>query len=221
MTVGIIGSGMIGSQVARLCVAAGIDVVICNSRGPQTLTGLVAELGPRARAATLAGVAATADLIVLAVPFGVYPRLPADLLAGAIVIDTTNYYPQRDGVLPEVHTDLVTTSELLQQQLSRSRVVRALNNMDFAHLVPLARPAGAADRSALPLAADDAASAAVVIDFLNRIGYDALNIGTLADSWRSAPTTPIYVLPYRRGPVSMAAARILVDRAVRNDRMVG
>lgn len=221
MTVGIIGSGMIGGQVARLCLAAGLDIAICNSRRPETLTGLIAELGPRASAKTTAGVAESSDLIVLAVPFGIYRRIPADLLAGKTVIDTTNYYPQRDGVMPEVKTAIVSTSELLQQHLIRSRVVRALNNMDFASLVPRARPAGAADRSALPVAGDDPAAKAAVTDLLDRIGYDTVDMGMLSESWRSEPTTPVYVMPYYRGPVSKREATMLVGEAVRHDRMFG
>jgi predicted dinucleotide-binding enzyme len=122
-TIGIIGSGMIGANVARLATAVGVKVVICNSRGPETLAELVAELGPNARAAVLPEVAAATDLIVLAVPFSSYAGLPADTLAGKIVIDTMNYYPERDGAMPEVRTDTIATSELVQRHLKESRVV--------------------------------------------------------------------------------------------------
>lgn len=107
--IGIIGSGMIGANVARLATAAGLKVVICNSRGPETLAELIAELGPNARAATLAEVAAATDLIVLAVPFFGYAKLPVDTLAGKIIMNTMNYYPQRDGEMPQVQTDTIAT----------------------------------------------------------------------------------------------------------------
>ena len=143
-TIGIIGSGMIGGQVARLAIAAGFNVVICNSRGPEPLAELVSKQGPSARAATFAEVTEAADLIVLAVPFAGYAKLSAEALAGKTVIDTMNYYPERDGVMPEVKTDTIATSELVQKHLSRSRVVRALNNMDFVRLLSRARPKGSA-----------------------------------------------------------------------------
>ena len=221
MAIGIIGSGMIGVQVAGLCIAAGLEVVICNTRGPETLADLVAELGPGARAATVAGVAKAAELIVLAVPFGSYGRIPADLLAGKIVIDTTNYYPQRDGWMREVTTDTVATSELVQRHLARSFVVRAINNMDFASLGRAARPAGAPDRSALPVGSDHARPKAAVVEFLDRIGFDAVDMGTLAESWRSEPTTPVYVSPYYTGPVGKSEVARLLRKAVRHDRMFG
>lgn len=195
-TIGIIGSGMIGAQVARLAVAAGLNVTICNSRGPETLAELVSELGPNAQAATLADVIKTTNLIVLAVPFASYAKLPADLLAGKILVDTMNYYPERDGVMPEVQTDKISTSVLVQKYLSQSYVVRAINNMDFVRLRNRVRPAGAADRSALPVASDHAAAKAAVIDFLDKIGYDSVDMGRLSESWRSEPTMPIYVNPY-------------------------
>ncbi|KAG8152946.1 NADPH-dependent F420 reductase [Burkholderia catarinensis] len=195
-TVGIIGSGMIGSQVARLAVAAGLNVTICNSRGPETLADIVAELGPGVRAASLPEVAESTDLLVLAVPFAVYAKLPADLLAGKILVDTLNYYPERDGVMQEVKTDTISTSELVQAHLSRSYVVRAINNMDFIRLLSRARPAGSEDRSALPVASDHANAKAAVIEFLDRIGYDVVDMGPLSESWRSEPTMPVYVNPY-------------------------
>ena len=195
-TIGIIGSGMIGSGVARLAIAAGWKVVICNSRGPETLSELVVDLGPEARATTLPGVAEAADLIVLAVPFVAYTRLPAELLAGKILIDTMNYYPQRDGEMREVRTAEAATTELVQHHLAGSRVIRALNNVDFVRLVSSARPRGAADRSALPMAGDEAAAKRAVAGFLDAIGYDVVDMGPLAESWRSEPTTPVYVVPY-------------------------
>lgn len=241
-TIGFLGSGMISSQVARLAIAAGFNVVLSNSRGPETLTDLVKELGQMARAVTPEEAARGADLIVASIPFGVYKKLPSEALEGKIVIDTMNYYPERDGFMAEVATDRISTSELVQGHLSTARVVRALNNMDWVRLCSRARPAGAADRSALPIASDDPNAKEAVALFLDRIGYDAVDMGPLASSWRSEPTMPVYVNPYLGRPpvdlttaedarawflnapgehVSAAAVQALLEQAVRHDKMFG
>lgn len=195
-TLGFIGSGLIGGALARLAVAAGLDVVLSNSRGPESLADLVSELGPRARAATPAEAARAADVVVATIPLHAYDRLPADALAGRTVIDTMNYYPQRDGRIPALDSGELTSSQLVQRHLAGSRVVKAFNNIDFHRLATLARPAGADDRSALPVAGDDEAATAEAVGVLDALGYDAVDTGGLADSWRSEPDTPVYVQPY-------------------------
>ncbi|WP_308164619.1 NADPH-dependent F420 reductase [Nonomuraea sediminis] len=195
-TLGLIGSGMIGTSVARLAVAAGLEVVLSNSRGPDTLAGLVAELGERARAATPAEAAHAADLVVAAIPLHAFEQLPAEALAGRTVLDTANYYPERDGHLPELDAGALTSSELLQRHLAASHVVKAFNNITPHQLLTLARPAGALDRSALPIAGDDDAAKNEAIRLLDLLGYDAMDIGPLAASWRSEPNTPVYIQPY-------------------------
>src|SRR3954470_14161863 len=155
-TIGIIGSGHIGSTVARLAIDAGHDVVLSNSRGPETLTDLVDELGPHARAATAADAAAAGDIVVVTVPLKAYRAVPVEPLRGTVVIDTNNYYPQRDGQIADLDDESTTTSELLQAHLPESRVVKAFNNINFAMLAELARPAGDPDRSVLAIAGDDA-----------------------------------------------------------------
>lgn len=195
-TLGLIGSGMIGSGLARLAVAAGLDVVLSNSRGPETLADLVAELGEHARAATPTEAARASDLVVATIPLNAYGQLPVAALAGKIVIDTMNYYPERDNRIAELDAGTLTSSALVQRHLADSHVVKAFNNIDFRRLFTSARPAGAPDRSALPIAGDDEAAKAEVTRLLDRLGYDAVDIGTLADSWRSEPGTPVYVQPY-------------------------
>src|SRR5256885_6415942 len=155
-TVGLIGSGRIGGTVARLAVDAGYDVVLSNSRGPETLAGLVEELGPHARAATPGEAAEAADLVVVSVPLRAYRDVPVEPLAGKVVIDTNNYYPQRDEHIRELDDKSATSSELLQRHLPTSRVVKAFNNIYFGHLGSLARPAGSPERTALPVSGDDA-----------------------------------------------------------------
>ncbi|MEV6924785.1 NADPH-dependent F420 reductase [Dactylosporangium sp. NPDC051485] len=195
-TIGLIGSGNIGSTVARLAVAAGHDVVLSNSRGPQTLQDLVSELGPQARAATPAEAAAAGDIVVVTVPLRAYRDVPAEPLAGKVVIDTNNYYPERDGVFDELEDGSSTTGELLQQHLSEARVVKGFNNIWSEHLRSLARPAGSADRSALPIAGDDAAAKQAVTELLDSLGFDAVDAGPLAENWRAQRDTPVYGIPY-------------------------
>src|SRR5690348_2279088 len=151
-TIGLIGSGHIGGTVARLAVDAGHDVVLSNSRGPETLGDLVQELGPHARAATPAEAAAAGDVVVVTIPLRAYREVPVEPLRGKVVIDTNNYYPQRDGEIAELDDGSTTSSELLQQHLPESHVVKVFNNIYFGHLATLARPAGSPERSALAIA---------------------------------------------------------------------
>jgi 8-hydroxy-5-deazaflavin:NADPH oxidoreductase len=198
-TVGFIGSGMIGSTVARLAIAAGYDALLSNSRGPETLRDVVDRLGPHARAVTSDEAAMLGDLVVVAVPVRAYPVLPAAALAGRVVLDTGNYYPQRDGHVPEIDDKSLTSSAYLRQNLGDVQVVKVFNNIYFRHLLNLARPAGAADRSALPVAGDRFDARVIVTEFLDAIGYEAVDYGPLADSWRQEPGTPVYGAPY--GPM--------------------
>ncbi|MEV4197640.1 NADPH-dependent F420 reductase [Micromonospora globbae] len=205
-TVGLIGSGHIGGTVARLAVAAGYDVVLSNSRGPETLRDLVEELGPRARAATPPEAAQAGELVVVSVPLKAYRDVPVEPLAGKVVLDTNNYYPQRDGEIAELDSGATTSSELLQRHLPQARVVKVFNNINFRHLRTLPRPAGAPDRTALPIAGDDADAKAAARAFLDRIGYDAVDAGALADGRRYQPGTPAYGVIYLADPSDMEHA---------------
>ena len=191
-TIGFIGSGNIGATVARLAAAAGYEVVLSNSRGPQTLQDLAAEIGPLATAATAEQAAEQGDIVVVAVPLRAYRDVPAGPLAGKTVIDANNYYPQRDGHIADLDSGAATSSELLQRHLPGARVVKAFNNIYYRHLLALARRRGAPDRSALLIAADDPAARAAVTEFLDAIGYDAVESGTLAQSWRQEPGSAAY-----------------------------
>jgi 8-hydroxy-5-deazaflavin:NADPH oxidoreductase len=199
-TIGFIGSGMIGGTVARLSLAAGHRVVMSNSRGPETLQDLVAELGPLATAATCAQAAEAGDLVVVSIPVRAVGDVPAKPLAGKPVLDTGNYYPQRDGQIEVLDNGALTSSGLLQRYLPDAHVVKVFNNIYYKHLESLTRPSGASDRTALPIAGDDAAAKAAVTAYLDSIGYDAVDGETLADSWRQEPNTPVYGAPY--GPFS-------------------
>ncbi|MFD4636974.1 NADPH-dependent F420 reductase [Lentzea sp. NPDC058436] len=195
-TIGIIGSGNIGSTVARLAVAAGHDVVLSNSRGPHTLQDLVSELGPKAHAATPAEAAAAGDVVVVTVPLRAYRDVPVEPLAGKVVIDTNNYYPDRDGVFDELENGSSTTGELLQKHLPQAQVVKGFNNIWAGHLGDLARPARSANRSALPIAGDNEAAKQAVTELFDSLGYDTVDAGPLAENWRTQRDTPVYVTPY-------------------------
>jgi predicted dinucleotide-binding enzyme len=195
-TIGLIGSGHIGGTVARLAVDAGHDVVLSNSRGPETLSDLVTQLGPHARAATPAEAAAAGDVVVVTIPLRAYPDVPVEPLRGKVVIDTNNYYPERDGHIAELDDGSTTSSELLQRHLPESRVVKAFNNISFSHLGSLQRPAGHPERSVLAIAGDDEAARRTVSEFLDSIGYDAYDVGPLAEGRRYQPGTPAYGQPY-------------------------
>ena len=191
-TLGLIGSGNIGSTVAKLAVDAGIDVVLSNSRGPETLSDLVAELGSRARAGTAAEAAAAGGIVVVTVPLKAYTQVPVEPLRGKVVIDTDNYYPQRDGQFPELDDESTTTAELLQAHLPNSHVVKAFNNIFFKFLATLGRPSGSPERSVLAIAGNDADPKRQVTELLDQFGYDAYDVGPLAEGWRFQRDTPAY-----------------------------
>ena len=191
-TIGLIGAGHIGSQVARLAVANGYRVVISNSRGPETLAELVAELGPNARAATSTDAAKAGDIVVVTVPLKNYRDVPVEPLAGKIVIDTNNYYPQRDGHIPELDNESTTTAELLQAHLPASKVVKAFNHIYAAQLTTDGKPAGSENRRALVIAGDDAGAKATVTSLLDQFGFDTVDAGPLKEGWRIQRDTPGY-----------------------------
>ena len=197
-TIGIIGAGHIGSQVARLAIASGYNVVISNSRGPETLAVLVRELGPNARAATSVEAAKAGDMVVVTVPLKNYRAIPVEPLVDKIVIDTNNYYPERDGHFPELDNESTTTSELLQSHLPSSKVVKGFNHIYAAELTTHGQPAGTANRRALVIAGDDQHAKATVTKLLDQFGFDTVDAGPLKESWRIQRGTPGYG-PRRNG----------------------
>lgn len=191
--IGFVGSGNIGSSVARAAVDHGYEVVLSNSRGPGTLTDLVAGLGPHARAATAGDAIRAGDLVLVAIPLkNIFDLDPAPFV-GKVVIDADNYYPQRDGQIAALDDESTTTSELLQAHLVGARVVKAFNHIRSAEIVSTAQPAGVAGRRALIVAGDDAAAKAQVADFIDAIGFDVLDLGPLSEGWRIQRDTPGYV----------------------------
>jgi len=234
-TIGIIGSGLVGKAVAHLAIAAGYNVVISNSRGPETISALVEDLGPRARAGTVIEAIAAGDIVTISLPLAAFEQLPGDKFDGKIVLDQTNYYPglgefRRD----DLDQGELTSSELIARHLKGAKVVKGLHNLSWIHMQANAAPKGDENRTTLPVAGDDAGAKQTVTTFLDDIGFDVIDAGPLADSWRIEPSTDIYFWRYapevpldatdeesRRKyqqpgkPLSREEARQLVDEAVR------
>jgi 8-hydroxy-5-deazaflavin:NADPH oxidoreductase len=193
MRIGIIGVGHIGGTLAAHFVRVGHDVILSNSRGPETLEPRVAELGEHATAATPAEAARVSDLVVVSIPFGRFRELPAREIGRRIVIDTNNYYAQRDGSFEELDGSAKTSSELLQTYLAEARVVKAFNSIQWEHLRDDGRPAGDPERIGLPIAGDDPEAKHVVARLIDQIGFDAVDAGGLGEGGRLyQPGTAIY-----------------------------
>ena len=191
MKIGIIGAGNIGGALTRRLRALGYDVSVANSRGPQTLADLAAKTG--ASAVTVEQAARDRDLVVVTIPQKSIPELPRDLFAqagAAIVVDTGNYYPQRDGRIEEIEQG-TPESVWVSRRLGRP-VVKAFNNIRAQHLLEHGKPAGTPGRIALPVAGDDEAAKSTVLALVDELGFDPVDAGALAESWRQQPGTPVY-----------------------------
>ncbi len=193
-TVGIIGAGHIGSALAEGLVARGYDVVIANSRGPETLSDLVARLGERARAATAYEAADAADWAIVTVPLKALGDVPAAPLAGKIVLDTNNYYWERDGRIADLDQGQATTTGMAQEHLARSRVAKAFNHIMARDINTDGAPAGTPGRRALATASDHPDAAAHVAALYEEFGFDTVDIGSVAESWRVERDRPAYVV---------------------------
>jgi 8-hydroxy-5-deazaflavin:NADPH oxidoreductase len=183
-TIGIIGSGHVGSNIAKAAITNGYDVVLSNSQGPDSLAGLVQQLGPHASAATPAEAAAQADFAVVAIPITTIDQVPVEPLEGKVVIATINYFPDRLGHIPAIDSGSTTAPGLLQAHLPKSRVVRAFSMIDAADMSSDGHPQGDPKRRALALAGDDTDGKRLVAELYNQFGFDALDIGPLDESWR-------------------------------------
>jgi predicted dinucleotide-binding enzyme len=190
--IGIIGAGHIGSQVARAAITAGYDVVISNSRGPETLTDLVAELGPRASAATSTEAAAAGDFAVVTVPLKAYRDVPVGELAGKTVIDTNNYYFERDGRIDALDNGETTVSSMLQEHLPTSRVVKGFNHIKAVDITTDGAPTGAPNRRALATSSDSPEALELIEKVYDEFGFDTVNVGPLSESWRVERDQPAY-----------------------------
>ena len=206
-TIGFIGAGHIGGALAQLAIAQGYDVVVSNSRGPETLTDLVEQLGDRARAATSAEAAEAGDVVVVTIPTKNVPDVPVEPLAGKVVIDTNNYYPQRDGQIPALDDESTTVSELLQNHLPTSHVVKAFNHIGSGDLTTQGTPAGTPDRRALAVAGDSDEARTAVAQLIDELGFDTVDVGPLAEGWRYQRDTAAYVQRYDADGLRAALAQ--------------
>ncbi|MGW3814765.1 NADPH-dependent F420 reductase [Streptomyces sp. NPDC005046] len=214
MKIGIIGAGNIGGNLTRRFTAVGHDVSVANSRGPHTLTALAEETG--ATPVTVEEAARDADVVIVTIPLKAVPNLPDGVLdgaaEGAAVIDTGNYYPQqRDGRIAGIEDDGLTESRWTARQIGHT-VVKAFNGTYAQDILDRARPAGAPDRMALPVAGDDEAAKRRVRDLIDEIGFDTVDAGGLDDSWRQQPGTPVYGLQEGIDAVTKALAEASPER---------
>ncbi len=215
MKIGIIGAGQIGGTLARRLRAAGHDVSIANSRGPASLAALAQETG--VRPVTVEEAARAGDVVIVTIPMKNVPRLPAGLFQGVpdsvVVIDTGNYYPQqRDGRIDAIERGM-TESRWVAQQLGRP-VVKAFNNIYARHLLERGKPRGGPARIALPVAGDDRAAKSTVIRLLDELGFDGVDGGTLDESWRQQPGTPVYGTDLDAEGVRKALSAAKAERSV-------
>jgi 8-hydroxy-5-deazaflavin:NADPH oxidoreductase len=190
MKIGIIGAGFVGRAVAKLAIKAGHQVMLSNSRGPQTLFSLRPMIGCEIGTATEA--AAFGDIVVIAVPLTAIGQLPVAEIAGKPVIDAVNYYPERDGQVAELDNQITTTSEYLAGFLPQSKITKAFNAIQMTDLEKDGLPAGNPQRRALPVAGDDAETKKTVIALYDAFGFDAVDVGALSEGWRFQRGMPSY-----------------------------
>jgi predicted dinucleotide-binding enzyme len=205
MHIGIIGAGFIGRAVAQLFIAAGHEAMLSNSRGPQTMSSVLSGI-PGSQVGTVEEAAQFGDVVLVAIPLEHYRSVPAQWLKGKTVLDANNYYPQRDGHIAALDRFETTTSRLLAEHLPHANVVKVFNAILAQDLLQDARPTAAPDRRALPIAADDPAAKALVIQLLDDIGFDAVDAGNLDESWRFERAKPAYCIPLDKAGLKAALA---------------
>ncbi|KGT94257.1 NADP oxidoreductase [Erwinia typographi] len=190
MKIGIIGAGFVGRAVAKLAIKAGHSVMLSNSRGPQTLFSLRAMIG--CETGTSSEAARFGDVVIIAVPLLAIKELPIGELTGKLIIDSVNYYPDRDGKVDVLEKGQITTSELLASYLPDTKIIKAFNAIPMTELESDGLPAGSSARRALPLAGDDEEGKKVVEEFYESFGFDAVDAGLLSEGWRFERGMPSY-----------------------------
>ena len=193
-TIGVIGAGHIGRNFSLAAIAIGHDIVIANSQGPETLTDLVAELGPKARAATVDEAASSGAFALIAIPLGGLENIPVEPLAGRIVLTTTNYFPKRDGQHEDIDSGRLTVPGLFHAHLPSSRVARAFNHLNAADIASAGSPEGTPNRRALAYTADEPEVGDLVAELYNALGFDAVDAGGNDAAWRLDVDQPTFVV---------------------------
>lgn len=194
MKIGIIGAGNIGGTAAKLFVTAGHEIAVANSRGAETLQNLIAELGENAQAVSVEDAAKFGEVVFISIPFGKYKTLPANSFDGKIVIDSNNYYPDRDGNFAELDENKTTSSEMLAEHLRGARIVKGFNTIWFEHLKTqgdVSLPTE--ERRAIFIAGDDAEAKKIVAQLIEEVGFAPIETGDLPDGGAAQqPDTAIY-----------------------------
>lgn len=212
-TIGFIGAGSIGANVARAAAAAGYDVILSNGHGPDSLTELVADVGPHARAATAEDAARRGDLIVVAVPYPAFDGLPLSAMAGKVVLATTNYIPQYTGHITELDDTTVTEVGMLQRRLPDSKVVKVFSHLNAAEVPTDGTPAGTPNRRALALAGDHADAKEAAAEVYDATGYDTLDVGGIDESWKFGFGQPAFIVRQ-----NLDELRVNIAKATRGPR---
>lgn len=210
MNIGIIGSGNIGGVLTRRLALLGYDVSVANSRGPASLAGLAAETG--AKAVTASDAVAGSDVVIVAIPLLAIPKLPFGLLADApVVVDTSNYYPRhRDGLIADIE-DGVPESHWVERQVGRP-VIKTFNSIIADRIASKALVRGISGRVALPVAGDDAQGKAIVMAIVDALGFDPVDSGSIAESWRQQPGSPCYLTDLASADLRLALSKASPDR---------
>lgn len=190
MTIGIIGAGFVGRAIAKLAIQAGHEVMLSNSRNPQTLFSLKPMIG--CEIGTAADAAQFGEIVVIAVPLTAIDALPVELIKGKQVLDAVNYYPDRDGKVDILESGKTTTSELLAQHLPGAIITKAFNAIPMTQLESDGLPAGTANRRALPLAGDNEQGKRIAVELYEAFGFDVVDAGSLSEGWRFERGTPAY-----------------------------
>lgn len=209
--IGIIGAGHVGEALARRLVETGYMVRVANSRGPDSLATFARRTG--AKAVAIADISLRADVLIIAIPMARIADLPKTVIAtlppGAIVIDAGNYYPLRDGPIPAIGASLAE-SQWVSQELGVA-VIKAFNNIIWSNLATGGKRAGDPNRIALPVAGDDPKARAAIMQIVEKLGFDAVDAGSLAESWRQQPGQPAYCTDPTRDELPLLLRR--ADRA--------
>jgi 8-hydroxy-5-deazaflavin:NADPH oxidoreductase len=212
MNIGIIGAGNIGGTLTRRLSALGHKVSVANSRGPESLAGLARETG--AKPVSDQEAARAGEVVVVTIPEGKIRKLPKDLFEGVpesvVVVDTGNYYPQRDGRIEEIESG-IPESLWVSQQLGRP-VIKAFNNIRAQHLMEVGKPAKTPGRIALPVSGSDATAKTIVMQLVDELGFDPVDAGPLEESWRQQPGTPVYTTDLDAAGVRRALSQASRER---------
>ncbi|WP_269938630.1 NADPH-dependent F420 reductase [Arthrobacter sp. HY1533] len=194
-TIGILGAGKVGTGVARQALKAGYRVLIAASGDPKDISLIISVMAPGAEAVTAAEAMAAADLVVLSVPLHKFRTLDPTALSGKLVLDTMNYWRDTNGDMPELD-EAPSSSEMVLAHIPGARLAKSLNHIGYHELELDSRPAGAPDRRALAVASDHDDTRALVLEFVERLGFDAVDAGSLARGAAFEPGTPIFTGSY-------------------------